>query len=72
MSELERLDEEKLHDWFVTQRWFGSKARDIAQLNVLEAFTLRDEPPKLVLVLVEARFPSGTHEIYQVPIGLRP
>jgi len=72
MTELDRLDEESLHDWFVTQRWFGSKARDIAQLNVLEAFTLRDEPPKLVLALVEARFPSGTHEIYQVPIGLRP
>jgi maltokinase len=72
MTELERLDEEKLHAWFVTQRWFGSKARDIAQLNVLEAFTLRDESPKLVLALVEARFPSGTHEVYQVPIGLRP
>jgi maltokinase len=72
MTELDRLDEEKLHAWFVTQRWFGSKARDIAQLNVLEAFTLRDESPKLVLALVEARFPSGTHEVYQVPIGLRP
>jgi maltokinase len=72
MTELEQLDEAKLHEWFVKQRWFGSKARDIAQLNVLEAFTLRDEPPKLVLALVEVRFPSGTHEIYQVPIGLRP
>ena len=72
MTELERLDEESLHEWFVTQRWFGSKARDIAQLNVLEAFTLRDESPKLVLALVEVRFPSGTHEVYQVPIGLRP
>jgi trehalose synthase-fused probable maltokinase len=25
-----------------------------------------------VLCLVEARFPSGTHETYQVPLGLRP
>jgi trehalose synthase-fused probable maltokinase len=26
----------------------------------------------LVLTLVEARFPTGTHETYQVPLGLRP
>ena len=26
----------------------------------------------LVLCLVEARFPAGTHETYQVPLGLRP
>ena len=26
----------------------------------------------LVLCLVEARFPTGTHETYQVPLGLRP
>ena len=29
-------------------------------------------PPLLVLCLVEARFPTGTHETYQVPLGLRP
>ena len=49
-----------------------SKAREVAHLNVLEAVTLRDEPPLLVLALVEARFPAGTHELYQVPLGLRP
>ena len=26
----------------------------------------------IVLCLVEARFPAGTHETYQVPLGLRP
>ena len=30
------------------------------------------ESPLLVLCLVEARFPAGTHETYQVPLGLRP
>ena len=25
-----------------------------------------------MLCLVEARFPAGTHETYQVPLGLRP
>jgi len=72
MTDLSRLEEARLHDWFVTQRWFGSKARDVAHLNVLEAFTLRDESPRLVLALIEARFPSGTHEVYQVPLGIRP
>ena len=73
MSELlDTLDEERLRAWFVEQRWFGSKTREIAHLNVLEAVTLRDETPRLVLALIEVRFPSGTHEVYQVPIGVRP
>ena len=66
------IPEETLREWFVAQRWFGSKASEVAHLNVLEAFTLRDEPPQLVLALIEARFPTGTHEVYQVPIGIRP
>ena len=73
MSELlDALDEERLREWFVQQRWFGSKAQEVSQLNVLEGFRLRDEMPQLVLALIEARFPSGTHEVYQVPIGVRP
>ena len=39
---------------------------------MLEAFTLREDAPQLVLALIEARFPPGTHEVYQVPIGIRP
>jgi maltokinase len=66
------LPEERLHEWVLAQRWFASKAREVAQLNVLEAVTLRDESPMLVLTLVEARFHTGTHELYQVPLGLRP
>ena len=69
---LDTLDEERLRAWFVEQRWFGSKAQEVSQLNVLEGFRLRDEMPQLVLALIEARFPSGTHEVYQVPIGVRP
>ena len=39
---------------------------------MVEAVPLRAEPPQLVLALVEARFGEGTHETYQVPLGLRP
>jgi predicted trehalose synthase len=75
MSEVERivaaLPEERLHEWVLEQRWFASKAREVASLNVLEAVTLREDAPKLVLALVEVRFHTGTHEVYQVPLGLR-
>jgi maltokinase len=76
MSEAARivaaLPEERLHGWVLEQRWFASKAREVAHLAVLEAVTLREESPKLLLALVEARFHTGTHELYQVPLGLRP
>jgi maltokinase len=57
------LDVDVLREWVVAQRWFGSKARDVAQLNLLEVLDLRDG---LGLALVEARFAAGTHELYQL------
>ena len=71
-GDLSFIEEGPLHEWVVGQRWFASKSRDVASLNVLEAVSLRDDPPMLVLALVEARFPAGTHELYQLPLGLRP
>src|SRR5262245_60875844 len=71
-GDLAFLESAPLLQWVVEQRWFASKSREVASLNVLEAVTLREEPPLLVLALVEARFPAGTHELYQVPLGLRP
>jgi maltokinase len=69
---LAALPEERLHEWILDQRWFASKNRDVARFTVLEAVALRDEAPMLVLALVEAHFGTGTHEVYQVPIGMRP
>src|SRR4051794_31403776 len=66
------LDEQTLNEWIVAQRWFASKAREVAHIEIMEAVPLRSEPPVLVLALVEARFPAGTHETYQLPLGLRP
>ncbi|HEU0317368.1 MAG TPA: hypothetical protein VFR49_08565, partial [Solirubrobacteraceae bacterium] len=66
------VSEEVLTDWISAQRWFGSKARDVAQFNVLDVVVLRREPPALALTIVEARFGAGTHELYHVPIGVRP
>ncbi len=63
------LDTESLRDWIAHQRWYGAKARSIAGLEIVEALTLRDDPP-LLLALVQTRFATGTHELYQLPILL--
>jgi trehalose synthase-fused probable maltokinase len=71
-GDLSFLDETALHDWVIAQRWFGSKAREVSHIGVAEAVPLRTETPLLVLALIEARFGEGTHETYQLPLGLRP
>ena len=72
LHDLSWLPEQELQDWVVEQRWFASKSREVSHLNVVEAVPLRSEPPMLVLALMEAVFSAGTHETYQVPLGLRP
>src|SRR3954469_17086019 len=71
-GDLAFLDERALNDWVVGQRWFASKTREVSHIEVVDAVTLRTETPQLILCLMEARFPVGTHETYQVPLGLRP
>src|SRR4051812_7709383 len=71
-GDLSFLDPEALQEWVVAQRWFGSKSRQVSGLEVLQALPLRTEEPLLVLALVSARFPAGTHDLYQLPLGLRP
>jgi predicted trehalose synthase len=71
-GDLSFLDETALHDWVIAQRWFGSKTREVTQIDVAEAIPLRTESPLLVLALIEARFGEGTHETYQLALGLRP
>src|SRR3954451_11720562 len=70
-GDLAFLDERVLNDWLVSQRWFASKTREVSHIEIVDSVTLREESPQLVLCLVEARFPVGTHETYQVPLGLR-
>jgi Maltokinase N-terminal cap domain len=64
--DLATLDEAKLAEWLLGRRWFGSKARDVAQIHVLDVLELLDGPPALHAALIEARFPGGTHDVYQL------
>ena len=74
MPPLPELDEQVLSDWLVQQRWFGAKFSNVSHLGMLTAVPLKsgDSPPLLAAALLEARFPAGTHELYQVLLGARP
>ncbi|HWE34560.1 MAG TPA: phosphotransferase [Solirubrobacteraceae bacterium] len=63
------LDEETLRDWIARQRWFASKRRSITGLEIVEGVALHDDPV-LYMALVQTRFATGTHELYQLPLGL--
>jgi trehalose synthase-fused probable maltokinase len=60
-----RIDEQALIRHVSEQRWFGSKSRDIVGARVLDGV----EVDRLTLLLVEVRFPEGTHDLYQVLAG---
>jgi trehalose synthase-fused probable maltokinase len=72
MSATGLIDADALGRWLVEQRWFASKAREVAGLRVLESVELDTEPePRMALALVEVAFGPGTHELYHLPLGLR-
>jgi maltokinase len=70
--DLTALDEERLGEWLLGRRWFGSKAEDVSHVGILDSMTLDAADPELLLALVEARFPTGTHDVYQLLFGVRP
>jgi maltokinase len=68
--DLAALDEEKLAVWLLDRRWFGSKARAVASIHVLDVVDIHDGPPALSSAMVEARYPGGTHDVYQLLLGV--
>ncbi len=72
LPDLARLSGDELRGYVLQRRWFGSKSREVSSLDVLAAPVARTLSPALAVALVETRFQAGTHEIYQVPLGLRP
>jgi maltokinase len=65
----ERLDLERIGAWLEQQRWYASKSRHVTGLQMDEYVVLAEEPP-LILTLMQARFASGSHELYQLPFTL--
>jgi trehalose synthase-fused probable maltokinase len=69
---IDRLFEsEPLREWLTHQRWYASKSRNVNAIEIVERATLREDPT-LVLALAQARFATGTHELYQLPLGIGP
>jgi maltokinase len=60
-----RLGEPELIEYISAQRWYGSKGREVAVASVVDYAEL----PGCLIVLVEVRFPEGTHETYQLVAG---
>src|SRR5436190_11487622 len=65
------LPEDALLSYVSAQRWFGAKSRDAVGVRIVDHAHLRREPPMFVDALAEVRFAAGTHEVYQLLIGLR-
>src|SRR5947209_6110650 len=65
------LDEASLHEWVSQQRWYASKSRAVTGIEVVEGISLH-EAPTLFIALVQTRFATGTHELYQLPLTLVP
>ena len=69
---LDLLDDATLVDFVKRQRWYGAKALEARHAQVLDATMLRTQPPLLLCAIVELRFQPGTHDLYQLLLGVRP
>jgi maltokinase len=65
------FDERALIDYVTQQRWYGAKSRSVAHSQVLESVVLRTADPQFALALVEMRYDTGAHDIYQLLYSLR-
>ena len=63
------VDEQQLIEYVTDQRWYGSKSRTVSHSQVLDLVALRRADPEYVLALVEIRFDTGAHDIYQLLIA---
>ncbi len=63
-----RLERQVLPQYLMTCRWFGGKARDIAQVTVRESIPIgRDAASRLLFLDVE--YAAGPAEIYVLPLA---
>jgi maltokinase len=60
------VSEQGVIDFVTSQRWFGSKTRNVTHATVVDRALLCDTEPALELQLIEIRFDTGTHETYQL------
>jgi maltokinase len=60
------VDENALIEHVTGQRWYGAKSRTVSHAELLDTVTIRQAEPQLTLALVEMRYDTGAHDIYQL------
>lgn len=65
------IEEGRLISFIEGRRWFGAKAEEVTHARVLDSAMLRSQPPILVDAIAEVRFGPGTHQLYQLLLGVR-
>jgi trehalose synthase-fused probable maltokinase len=63
------FDEQAVIDFVTGQRWYGAKSRAVAHSQVVDSVVLRSSEPRFTLDLVEMRYETGAHDIYQLVHG---
>jgi trehalose synthase-fused probable maltokinase len=64
------LSEERLGEWMREQRWFAGKARDPGPVTIIDAIPIGESEEPLLLLIVESRAAAGTHQLYQLLVGV--
>src|SRR6266567_2588091 len=67
-TDLLGLPQEQLLEFVRRQRWFGAKSQGASAAHLVDHAVLRDEP-RLADALVEIRYGTGNHDIYQLLLG---
>jgi trehalose synthase-fused probable maltokinase len=65
------FDENALIEYVTRQRWYGAKSRAVAHSEVVDAIEVRATEPALAIELVEVRYDTGAHDIYQLLVSGR-
>jgi maltokinase len=63
------FDEQAVIEYVTQQRWYGAKSRSVTHSEVLDSVELRTTDPHFTLELVEMRYETGAHDIYQLLHG---
>jgi trehalose synthase-fused probable maltokinase len=60
------MGERALIEYVTRQRWYGAKSRTVSHSEVLDTVAIRQAEPELTLALVEVRYDTGAHDLYQL------
>jgi maltokinase len=63
------FNEQAVIEYVTKQRWYGAKSRSVTHSEVLDSVELRTTDPHFTLELVEMRYDTGAHDIYQLLHG---